>query len=176
MTSRRVASLVAVSWFYSLLICAVMIVLTVSLQLCGNIVNTVYCGNYSIVKLACSDITVINIYGLFVSLCTLFVPLILILYTYIKILRVCFSGCKQSRQKALSTCTPHFVSLINFSFGCSFEILQSRFDMSGVPTMFRILLSLYFLTCQPLLNAVMYGLTFSKIRVVVRNVVSEVGL
>ncbi|XP_033994362.1 olfactory receptor 10J4-like [Trematomus bernacchii] len=176
MTSRRVASLVAVSWFYSLLICVVMIALTVSLQLCGNIVNTVYCGNYSIVKLACSDITVINIYGLFVSLCTFFVPLILILYTYIKILRVCFSGCKQSRQKAVSTCTPHLVSLINFSFGCSFEILHNRFDMSGVPNMFRILLSLYFLTCQPLLNAVMYGLTFSKIRVVVRNVLSEVGL
>ncbi|XP_071058404.1 olfactory receptor 5M5-like, partial [Pseudochaenichthys georgianus] len=29
----------------------------VSLQLCGNIINKVYCDNYSIVKLACSDTT-----------------------------------------------------------------------------------------------------------------------
>uniref|UniRef100_A0A4W6DVR4 Olfactory receptor n=1 Tax=Lates calcarifer TaxID=8187 RepID=A0A4W6DVR4_LATCA len=143
---------------------AVMISLTASLQLCGNIINKVYCDNYSIVKLACSDTTVNNIYGLFVSAFSVFGPLILIFYTYVKILKVCFSGSKQTRQKAVSTCTPHLASLINFSFGASFEILQSRFNMNSVPVMLRIFISLYFITCQPLFSPVLYGLKMSKIR------------
>ncbi|XP_010784136.1 olfactory receptor 52K2-like, partial [Notothenia coriiceps] len=68
------------------------------------------CDNFPIVKLACSDTTVNNTYGL--------------VYMF-TILRVCFSGSKQTRQKALSTCTPHLVSLLNFSFGGFFEIIQS---------------------------------------------------
>uniref|UniRef100_A0A4W6FBZ3 G-protein coupled receptors family 1 profile domain-containing protein n=1 Tax=Lates calcarifer TaxID=8187 RepID=A0A4W6FBZ3_LATCA len=93
-----------------------------------------------------------------------FGPLILIFYTYVKILKVCFSGSKQTRQKAVSTCTPHLVSLLNFSFGICFELLQSRFDMISVPNVLRIFLALYIVTCQPLLNPVLYGLKMSQIR------------
>ncbi|KAF3834506.1 hypothetical protein F7725_027064 [Dissostichus mawsoni] len=141
----------------------VTISLSVSLQLCGNIINKVYCDNYSIVKLACSDTTVNNIYGLIFTFFTVSCPVSLIVFSYMRILRVCFSGCKQSRQKAVSTCTPHLASLINFYFGVFFEIVQSRFNMSGVPNMLRIFLSLYFLTCQPLFSPMMYGLNMSKI-------------
>ncbi|KAI9532900.1 hypothetical protein NQZ68_028599, partial [Dissostichus eleginoides] len=128
-----------------------------------------YCGNYSIVKLACSDTRVNNIYGLFYTVISIIIPLLLILYTYMRILRVCFSGSKQTRQKALSTCTPHLASLLNFSFGGFFQILQSRFDMSSVPNMLRVLLSLYFLTCQPLFTPVLYGLKMSKIRIICKR-------
>ncbi|KAJ4936117.1 hypothetical protein JOQ06_017641, partial [Pogonophryne albipinna] len=37
-----------------------------------------------------------------------------------------------TRQKALSTCTPHLVSLFNFSFGAFFEVSQSRCSSSLV--------------------------------------------
>ncbi|XP_018560418.1 olfactory receptor 142-like [Lates calcarifer] len=164
MTSHKIAILIAVIWLYPLLACVIMISLSSPLQLCGNIIYKVYCDNYSIVKLACSDTSVINIYGLFATFGTIICPLILIIFTYMKILKVCFSGSKQTRQKAVSTCTPHLASLLNFSFGASFEILQSRFNMNSVPNMLRIFLSLYWLTCQPLFNPVMYGLNMSNIR------------
>ncbi|XP_033934979.1 olfactory receptor 11A1-like [Pseudochaenichthys georgianus] len=166
MTSRKAAKLIAATWLFPFLSIVVLIFLTVSLTLCGNILDTVYCGNFFIVKLACSDTRVNNIYGLFYTVISIVIPLLLILYTYMRILRVCFSGSKQTRQKALSTCTPHLASLINFSFGVLFEVLQSRFDMSSVPNMLRILLSLYFLTCQPLFTPVLYGLKMSKIRII----------
>ncbi|XP_034004366.1 olfactory receptor 11A1-like [Trematomus bernacchii] len=169
MTSRKAAKLIAATWLFPFLSIVVLIFLTVSLTLCGNILNTVYCGNYFIVKLACSDTRVNNIYGLFYTVFSIIIPLLLILYTYMRILRVCFSGSKQTRQKALSTCTPHLASLINFSFGVLFEILQSRFDMSSVPNILRILLSLYFLTCQPLFTPVLYGLKMSKIRIICKR-------
>ncbi|KAG7464232.1 olfactory receptor 11A1-like [Solea senegalensis] len=164
MTFNRIAILIAIMWLLAFLIVTGTIVCSLSLKLCGNIINNVYCVNYSIVKLSCGDTTPNNIYGLFVTMVVVFVPLTLILFTYVKILKVCFSGCKQIRQKAVSTCTPHMASLLNFSFGVCFEVLQSRFDMSSAPNILRVILSLYFITCQPLFNPLMYGLRLSKIR------------
>ncbi|XP_038548475.1 olfactory receptor 10A6-like [Micropterus salmoides] len=165
MTFRKVVILIAAAWLYNLLGVLVVTSLSSSLQLCGNTINKVYCDNYSIVKLACSDTRGINLYGLIGTFLSVFGPVILIIYTYMRILKVCFSGSKQTRQKAVNTCTPHLASLLNFCFGVSFEVLQSRFNMNSVPNMMRILLSLYFLTCQPLFNPLMYGLNMSKIRI-----------
>nr|XP_046244226.1 olfactory receptor 10A6-like [Scatophagus argus] len=170
MTNNKTATLIVVTWFCSFLVVFVTTFLSYSLQLCGDTINKVYCLNYSIVKLACSETRANNIYGLFGTFLTVFGPLILILYTYMKILKVCFSGSKQTRQKAVSTCTPHLASLINFSFGVCFEILQSRFDLKGVHSMLHIVLSLYFLTCQPLFNPVMYGLNMTKVRTICKSV------
>nr|XP_046244237.1 olfactory receptor 11A1-like [Scatophagus argus] len=173
MTYNRVALLIALTWFLIFLVNFLTMPLIVPLQLCGNIINKVYCDYYSIVKLACYDTTANNIYGLAVSACSVFGPLILIFYTYMKIFKVCFSGSKQTRQKAVSTCTPHLASLINFSFGACFEILQSRFNMNRVPNTLRIFLSLYFLTCPPLFNPVMYGLKLSKIRLTCKSLITN---
>ncbi|XP_035010013.1 olfactory receptor 11A1-like [Hippoglossus stenolepis] len=163
MTTKKVTMLIAVTWLFPFLAIVVLISLTSPLQLCGNIIHKVYCGNYAIVKLSCSDTTVNNVYGLIYTFLSIILPLLLILYTYMRILKVCFSGSKQTRQKAVSTCTPHLASLLNFSFGVCFQILQSRFNMSSVPHMLGIVLSLYFLTCQPLFTPVLYGLKMSKI-------------
>nr|XP_046245049.1 olfactory receptor 10J4-like [Scatophagus argus] len=171
MTTKKIIMLIAVSWLLPFLAMVVLISLSFSSKLCGNIINKVYCDNHSIVKLACSDTTVSNIYGLIATVPIILCPVSLIFYTYMKILKVCFSGSKQTRQKAVSTCTPHLASLINFSFGCFFEILQSRFNMESTPSMLRIFLSLYFLTCQPLFNPVMYGLNMSKIRIVCKSLI-----
>nr|XP_046244241.1 olfactory receptor 11A1-like [Scatophagus argus] len=169
MTPKMVAMLVALTWLFSFLSIVVLISLSAPLQLCGNIINRVYCGNYSIIKLACSDTGLHNIYGLINTFISVIIPLSLIICTYLKILKVCFSGSKQTRQKAVSTCTPHLASLLNFSFGCCFQILQSRFDMSSIPSILGILLSLYFLTCQPLFTPVLYGLKMSKIRTICKH-------
>ncbi|XP_056230300.1 olfactory receptor 11A1-like [Seriola aureovittata] len=174
MTSNKIATLIAVTWLYPLLVCFA-IYLTSVLQLCGNTIYKVYCDGHSIVKLACSDAHTANIYGLIASFGTMFVALIFIMFTYMKIFLVCFSGSKQTKQKAVSTCTPHLASIFNFSVGASFELIQSRFNMKSFPSMLRIFLSLYFLTCQPLFNPVMYGLNLSKIRVIGRNLMSNVG-
>ncbi|XP_034004348.1 olfactory receptor 11A1-like [Trematomus bernacchii] len=169
MTSYRVAFLIALTWLFPLIAIWILISLTVPLQLCGNIINKVYCDNYSIVKLACYDTTVNNIYGLIITFFLIMFPVSLTLISYMRILRVCFSGSKQTRQKALSTCTPHLVSLLNASFGSCFEVIQNRFAMKYVPNILRILLSLYFLTCQPLFTPVLYGLKMSKIRIICKR-------
>ncbi|XP_076001966.1 olfactory receptor 5F1-like [Genypterus blacodes] len=173
MTSNKVAKLIALTWFYPLLACSVTISLSAPLQLCGNVINKVFCDNYLIVKLACSDTTVNNIYGLMFTIIEICGPLLVIFYTYIKILKVCFSGSKQTRQKAISTCSPHLASLLNLSFGCFFEIVQSRFNMDSAFNTLRIVLSFYTLTWQPLFNPLVYGLNLSKIRILCKNLFSN---
>ncbi|XP_032364161.1 olfactory receptor 142-like [Etheostoma spectabile] len=166
MTSNKIALLIALTWLYPLLIHILIVYgLTVPLKLCGNSINKVYCDGYNVVKLACSDTTANNIFRLVYLFTVIFGLIIVILFSYMRILKVCFSGSRQTRQKALSTCTPHLLSLLSFSFGGFFEIIQSRFDMNYLPNMLRIFLSLYWLTCQPLINPLLYGLKMSKIRI-----------
>ncbi|XP_054454901.1 olfactory receptor 11A1-like [Anoplopoma fimbria] len=164
MTCNKALIFIIMVWLY----CCVKFLITLSLNIrltfCGNVINSLVCTNYLVVKLACSDTVVNNIYGLFGVVHSILAPLLPILFSYLEILRVCFSGSKQTRQRAVSTCTPHLTSLLNFSFGCCFEIVQSRFDMTSVPRVLRIILSLYFLIIQPLLNPIMFGLQMSKIR------------
>ncbi|KAF0031009.1 hypothetical protein F2P81_017740 [Scophthalmus maximus] len=164
LTLHNVALLIAVVWFPPFVAVFVTTALTSSLRLCGNVINKVYCDNHSVVKLSCHEATVNNVYELLAASPTVCLPVTVIFFSYIKILKVCFSGSNQTRQKAVSTCSPHLASLLNFSFGVCFEVLQSRFDMSHFPNMLRVFLSLYFLTCQPLFNPLMYGLNMSKIR------------
>ncbi|KAM8903307.1 olfactory receptor 11A1-like [Spinachia spinachia] len=175
MTFNKVVTFISVLWFYSFVKFLITLSLNMRLTFCGNIINSLYCHNYLVVRLACSDTQVNNIYGLFGGVLTILVPLVPILFSYVRILKVCFSGSKQSRQKAVSTCSPHLASLLNFSFGCFFEIIQSRFDMSGEPTVLRIGLSLYFLIIQPLLNPIMFGLQMSKIRNTCKHVLCHKG-
>ncbi|XP_034404978.1 olfactory receptor 11A1-like [Cyclopterus lumpus] len=164
MTFNKAVIFIAVIWFYSFVKVFITLSLNIRLTFCGNIINSLICRNYLVVKLACSDTQVNNIYGLFGIVLTILVPLLPILFSYMRILKICFCGSKQTRQRAVSTCTPHLASLLNFSFGCFFEIIQSRFDMTNVPRLLRIILSLYFLIIQPLLNPIMFGLQMSKIR------------
>uniref|UniRef100_A0A672H9B7 Olfactory receptor n=1 Tax=Salarias fasciatus TaxID=181472 RepID=A0A672H9B7_SALFA len=160
MSLRKVWAMTASVWLYSVLATLAMLSLSGPLQLCGNIIHKVYCDNFSVVKLSCYDTTINNIYGLLYIFTVIAGLFLMILYSYVRILRVCLSGSHRTRQKALSTCTPHLSSMINFCFGAFFEIVQGR-----VSSALQIFLSLYTLTCQPLFNPSMYGLNLSKIHV-----------
>uniref|UniRef100_A0A8C6TFS4 G-protein coupled receptors family 1 profile domain-containing protein n=1 Tax=Neogobius melanostomus TaxID=47308 RepID=A0A8C6TFS4_9GOBI len=158
MSRNRTVALILFPWTCGLLIPGVMISLSSSLELCRNDMDKVYCDNYPIIKLACYDTTIINIYGIVMTFNIIVYPLIVISCTYLYILKVCWRGEKRTRQKALNTCAPHLASVLNFAVAGFFEILQSRFNMSHVPNMLRVFLSLYFFLCQPLFNPLIYAL------------------
>ncbi|XP_033833174.1 olfactory receptor 49-like [Periophthalmus magnuspinnatus] len=169
MTPNKIAFLTALSWCYPLMMnLFITYGLTAPLTLCGNIIHKVYCDNYWVVRLSCFDTRLNNVFGLTHMFSVILGLVLLIIYTYIRILRVCFNGSRQTRQKALSTCTPHLLSLINFSFGAFFEIVQSRFNMGSLSNPLRIFLSLYWLSVQPLANPLLYGLRMTKVRLILR--------
>uniref|UniRef100_A0A3P9MQI7 Olfactory receptor n=1 Tax=Oryzias latipes TaxID=8090 RepID=A0A3P9MQI7_ORYLA len=164
MTSRHVAALLAWTWGLPFLAMVVSLTLIVPLRLCGRHIHKVYCDMHSVVKLACSDTTAANAYGLVATFSTILGALLFILYSYGRILAVCCSGSRQTRQKAVSTCSPHLASVLNFAIAGSFEVSQSRFNMAHAPDVLRVFLSVYFLSAVPLFNPLMYGLKMRKIR------------
>uniref|UniRef100_A0A3Q3GB43 Olfactory receptor n=1 Tax=Kryptolebias marmoratus TaxID=37003 RepID=A0A3Q3GB43_KRYMA len=171
MSQRRIVCLISVIWLPPFLAVSVTTFLTSSLQLCGNVNNDIYCNNHSIIKLACSEPRVNNIYELVMTFLTVCVPVSVILYTYMRILKVCFSGSKQTRQKAVSTCTPHLVSIVSFCFCVCYKIFESRFNLIDVPSLLKICFLLFFLTCQPFFNPVLYGLSLSKVYIMCKRLV-----
>uniref|UniRef100_A0A671L697 Olfactory receptor n=1 Tax=Sinocyclocheilus anshuiensis TaxID=1608454 RepID=A0A671L697_9TELE len=142
---------------------------TITLSLTANfdicvIIEKIYCDNYSIVKLACTDILYYNIYSSTMIAFGVVLPFFIIIYSYVRITLICLKLSKRGQVKLFSTCVPHLIALFNFIIGSSFELLQSRFDMRHVPYIIRVILSLYFLICTPLINPVLYGLRTQAIK------------
>uniref|UniRef100_A0A667XII1 G-protein coupled receptors family 1 profile domain-containing protein n=1 Tax=Myripristis murdjan TaxID=586833 RepID=A0A667XII1_9TELE len=131
-TKRKIQQAIVAVWIYIFVEVGVLLSFTIRLKLCGNIINRVTCDNHLVAKLSCSfDTAVSHIHDLLFGLVfTVAVPTGFISFTYIKILAVCLNSSKETKQKAVSTCTPHLVSLLNFSFGCFYELITQRFDMT----------------------------------------------
>ncbi|MBN3297269.1 O52D1 protein, partial [Amia calva] len=164
MSPIRVCLLIALTWMFAICTFSITIQLTIRMQLCGRIIKKIYCANYSVVKLACENTTTFNIYGLVGTAFSTFPQLLLIVYSYVKILRVCVKSSKESQVKALNTCMSHIITLVIFSFGGFYELIQNRFDMSAVPNILQIMLSVYFLIFPPLFNPIIYGVRTKAIK------------
>lgn len=164
MTMTKVYKLLALSWAYPLVAFALFFVLTLRLRFCKNTIGKVYCSNYSLVKLSCDDTYVVNILGLLSVVVYAFPQLAMTLYSYGHILQICLTATRKSKMKALKTCTPHLFAILNYSVGCFFEIVQSRFDTSYLPFETQIFMSIYFLIFPPILNPIIYGLSVHALR------------
>ncbi|XP_036379242.1 olfactory receptor 1-like [Megalops cyprinoides] len=164
MTQGNVYICITCVWLFSICKFTVTLILSVRLKLCDNVIDKVYCDNYLMVKLACSDTTLNNAYGMTNMFVSVALPVVLIFYSYSKVMKICLRSSRESQIKALNTCMPHLVSLLNFSFGSFFELVQTRFDMTHVPSVVRSILSVYFILFPPLLNPIIYGIKTEKIR------------
>lgn len=165
MSQSRMAKLVAFTVLYPFLLFAGFYSLTLRLSFCGRVIPKLYCVNMELVKNSCSSVSYISILGLALIMAFVVPQLLLILFSYVQISRVCWKLKKESRRNALRTCVPHLLSLLNYTIGSLFEIAQTRIDMSDVIAEFQILLSLYFIVITPVANSVLYGLGTQIIRV-----------
>ncbi|MBN3297294.1 O51G2 protein, partial [Amia calva] len=164
MSTMRVYRLITLTWVFSVGHFFVTIALTVRMQLCRKIIEKIYCANYSVVKLACEDISAISTFVLIAMIYSTCPQLLLIVYSYAEILKVCLKASKESQAKALNTCTSHIMTLVNYSFGGFYELIQNRFDMSSVPHAVQIMLSVHFIIFPPLINPIIYGVRTKSIK------------
>ncbi len=170
-TKNTVQKVIFVIWLISFVEVGVLLSFTIQLKRCGTVINKVFCAHHLVVELSCSsDRTVSLIHDLvFGLILTVTAPVSYISFTYIKILKVCLKGSKETKMKAFDTCTPHFISLVSFVFACFYSLITQRFDMFSVPYPLCVFLSMYVVIIQPLQNPVMYGLKLSKIRLACKN-------
>ncbi|XP_076010991.1 olfactory receptor 13C8-like [Genypterus blacodes] len=164
MNTGRVFMIILLIWIYSLVNFAFSFSFIVHLKFCGNVIDKVFCDHHLVIKLGCSVSALTTISDLIFGFMAIVVPFGLISFSYIKILGVCLQTSKETKQKAIRTCTPQIFSVSNLFVGCIFHFLDSRLNVAHVPAKVRIILSVYLLLCQPIVTPCMYGLNLPMIR------------
>lgn len=129
--------------------------------LCRFTVPGVYCNN-TIYKLQCGTSHSQTIVDMLVMLNVALLPVLFILFTYTRILIISHRSSREVRRKAVHTCLPHLIILINFSCLCVFDVITVRFAThfsKGVNFVMNLQIVLY----HPLLNPIIYGLKMTEI-------------
>uniref|UniRef100_A0A671XD58 Olfactory receptor n=1 Tax=Sparus aurata TaxID=8175 RepID=A0A671XD58_SPAAU len=164
MNTRRVGTITVVVWMYSFVNSMFSFSLVVGLKFCGNVIDKVFCDRHLIIKLACSVSVLNKLSDLLYAFVTIVIPFSLILVSYMKILVVCLNTSEESRQKAVTTCTPQIVSVSGLFIGLIFHFSDSRFDAALVSDKVSSFLTVCLLIYQPMLTPIMYGLNLPKIK------------
>lgn len=135
------------------------------LSLCAhNVIQHSFCDHIAVVKLACSDSTLNSIYGLVVALLIVAVDLIIIVCSYVLILRAVFNlASNEARFKALGTCASHICAILVFYATVVLSSVVQRFG-KNVPVYIVILLANIYLLLPPLINPIVYGVKTRQIR------------
>ena len=164
MTSRTVFNLVVLAWFFPTFVTTVAISMSTQLPLCGNEIQRVYCTNWNVVKLSCVPTSVNNTVGMLLTIGLVFFPLFFVLYTYSRIVVVCWNKSAEFKGKVLQSCLPHIVSFVIYSITGFCDIALSRFDPDELNPFVAVILSLEFVVIPPVLNPLVYGLKLPEIR------------
>uniref|UniRef100_A0A8C3I421 Olfactory receptor n=1 Tax=Chrysemys picta bellii TaxID=8478 RepID=A0A8C3I421_CHRPI len=136
----------------------------------ANVLSHSYCLFQEVMKMACSDISVNSIYGLFTKLLTLGLDSLLIFLSYVMILKTVLSivaifslPTKDARLKALETCSSHLCAILSFYIPGLFSSLTHRFG-HNVPLYFHVLIVSVYLLVPPMLNPIIYGVRTKQIQ------------
>lgn len=164
MTSRAVRYLAAAALLLPAVAVLVLVSMSAQLPLCGNCIQKIFCANWNVVKLSCVGTAANNAYGLLLSVLTAFFPLLFVLYTYMRIIAVCWRSSAQFRGKVFHSCLPHIVSYCVYTITAFCDVALSRHNSKDLNPLVATVLSLEFVVIPPLLNPLVYGLKLPHIR------------
>uniref|UniRef100_A0A8C0GC72 Olfactory receptor n=1 Tax=Chelonoidis abingdonii TaxID=106734 RepID=A0A8C0GC72_CHEAB len=130
----------------------------------GNVLSHAYCLHPDIMRLACANTTVNNIYGLFTILITYCLDSVFIILSYVKILRTVFNTASHEQHlTALNTCVSHICAILLFYIPIIAVSVMHRFG-GNAPRLVQILMSYAYLFIPPVLNPIVYSMKTKEIR------------
>ncbi|CAM5074465.1 unnamed protein product, partial [Eretmochelys imbricata] len=117
----------------------------------ANVLSHSYCLHQDVMKLACSDITVNTIYGMFTTVFTLGLDSLLIFFSYVMILKTVLSIASHTEcLRALNTCFSHICAVLLFYIPDIGLAVIHRFGNSS-SHLLRVLLEYVYLLVPPLI-------------------------
>ncbi|XP_006126632.3 olfactory receptor 51G2-like [Pelodiscus sinensis] len=130
----------------------------------SNVLSHSYCLHQEVMRLACADITVNNIFGLFTALLTIGFDSLLIFLSYVMILKTVLSIASRTESlKALNTCVSHLCAVLLFFLPVIGLAVIHRFGNSS-SHLLQFLLGYFYLLVPPLLNPIVYSVKNKHLR------------
>ncbi|XP_026001048.1 olfactory receptor 6N2-like [Astatotilapia calliptera] len=161
MRRTRVNIFLLLCWFLPAIQVAVPIAGNANTPFCNFTLKGIFCNNSSN-HLYCVNSRELSIYGMVVLFNVALSPMFFILFTYIKIIIVAYQSCGNVRKKAAQTCLPHVLVLMNYSCLLTYDMVIVRLE-SEFPKTARFIMTLQFVTYNPLCNPIIYGLKMKEI-------------
>ncbi|XP_072301482.1 olfactory receptor 6N2-like [Eucyclogobius newberryi] len=163
MSPAAVTTLLLLCWLVPLLPVAGFVLIANRFPPCLDRVTRLYCHMHTFVTLSCADKHVLSkLYSFFCYTILVFLPFSFVLFSYFRILFLCLHRSKMFASKALNTCLPHVILLLNYTVCNVVELLQKTV-LSGEVTRSTFTISILLVVVTPVCNPIVYGLKLREI-------------
>ncbi|XP_027703074.1 olfactory receptor 51H1-like [Vombatus ursinus] len=130
----------------------------------SNVLSHSYCLHQDAMRLACASTRVNSLYGLIVVICTLGFDALIILFSYILILKTVLGIASWAeRLKAFNTCLSHICAVLLFYVPLIGVTMIHRFGKHLSPIVHTLMANVYLLL-PPVLNPIIYSIKTKQIR------------
>ncbi|XP_071989516.1 olfactory receptor 52E8-like [Engystomops pustulosus] len=158
MTNTKSVQYIYIIWALTFILVVVPVTMTANLSFCGVNINNIFCENMSLVRLACGNTTVNNLFGLVEVLLVIVSTLLIVVYCYIRTLLICLKTTKSTSLKAIHTLITHIITFSIFMTATLFVFLRYRLNGGTISLTVHVLLSITGLLTSVIVNPVVYGI------------------
>ncbi|XP_044524809.1 olfactory receptor 51H1-like [Gracilinanus agilis] len=130
----------------------------------SNVLSHSYCLHQDAMRLACASTRVNVLYGLIIVICTLGLDALIILFSYVLILKTVLGIASWAeRLKAFNTCLSHICAVLLFYVPLIGVTMVHRFGKHLSPIVHTLMANVYLLL-PPVLNPIIYSIKTKQIR------------
>ncbi|ELK09407.1 Olfactory receptor 51J1 [Pteropus alecto] len=174
LTLPRIFGTGAVIALKSIMLMAPLPMLLRRLPFCGhNALSHSYCLHPNLIHLPCGDISINNIYGLFIVISTFGLDSLLIVVSYGLILHTVLNiATGEERRKALNTCGSHVCAVLAYYVPMISLSMVHRFGHHVSPVLHTTMANAY-LFFPPIVNPIVYSIKTKEIRRGIVRILSE---